>query len=122
MTTATGSGYTPGFLSQITSNIEKVPNLFVYWDSSNNPNFTNSQAWGKAALATGATGGDAIATILGANYISDGQKRGLALGDFVLIITDYVSVGTDVGRLAFVSAVQATTSGYGVTVTLISTS
>ncbi len=118
MTIATPSGYIPGFLSAITESIESPPALFVYNDSSNNPNW--SAQW--ATKATGATGGDAIATILGANYISDGQKRGLTLGSFVLIITDYVSVGTDVGRLAYVSAVQATSSGYGVTLSLIATS
>ena len=118
MTTATPSGYVAGFLTQLTQGVEGVPDLHVYYDSSNNPNWAAS--W--ATKAAGATGGDAIATILGANYISDGQKRGLGLGSFVLILTDYVAVGTDVGRLAFVSAVQATSSGYGVTLTLISTS
>ena len=118
MTTATPSGYVPGFLSQLTSGIEMQPNLFAYNDSSNNPNWAAS--W--ASKATGATGGDAIATILGTNYFSDGQKRGLKLGSFVLITTDYVAVGTDVGRLAYVSAVQAVASGYGVTVSLIATS
>lgn len=92
--------------------------MATYYDSSNNPNW--SASW--ASKAAGATGGDAIATILGPNYISDGQKRGLNLGAFVLIVTDYVSVGTDVGQLAYVSAVQATTSGYGVTLSLIATS
>ena len=118
MTTATPSGYVAGFLSLISSSIENPPAIFAYNDSSNNPN------WGAqwATKASGATGGDAIATILGTNYFTDGQQRGMKLGDFVLITTDYVSVGTDVGRLAFVSAVQATSSGYGATVTLISTS
>jgi hypothetical protein len=119
MTTATGSGYVPGFLGQLTSGIERIPNIFVYNDHSLNPNWANSQIWQVSALATGATGGDAIATINGSNYFSDGQKRGMDLGDLVIVVTDYVAVGTPVTHLCYVSALQATTSGYGVTTTLI---
>ena len=95
-----------GFLSQITSNIEGAPNLFTYYDSSNNPNFANTQI--NTGIATGATGGDASSVVAGTNYFSDGQKRGMALGSYVFVTTDYVSVGADVGHLAYVSALQAT--------------
>lgn len=52
---------------------------------------------------------DSLATILGANYISDGQKRGLLLGSVV-----YVQTTAGVYQCE-VSAVQVTTTGYGVT-------
>ncbi len=115
MTTATPSGYIPEFLTNVASTIGNNPAIFMYNDSSTNPEFTNTQI---ATLATGATGGDAIATINGANYFSDGQKRGMTLGSLVVVITDYVAVGTPVTHLCYVSALQATTSGYGVTTTL----
>lgn len=52
---------------------------------------------------------DTLATILGANYISDGQKRGLTLGAVVFVQTSAGLAQTSV------VALQATTSGYGVT-------
>lgn len=54
---------------------------------------------------------DSLATILGANYISDGQKRGLVLNSVV-----WVQTATGF-FLCEVSALQATSSGYGVTLT-----
>jgi hypothetical protein len=97
------SGYVGGQLIQITSNIEGVPNIFFYNDT---------------ALTTGATSGDSITTIQGTNYFSDGQKRGLALGSIVFVVTDYVATPAPVTHVCYVSAVQATSSGYGATVTL----
>ena len=52
---------------------------------------------------------DTLATILGANYISDGQKRGLVLNSVVFVQTAAGFYQCEV------SALQATTSGYGVT-------
>lgn len=95
-------GYTPNQLSQITSNIEEVPNLFAY---------------NAVSLATGNTG-DSIATIQGTNYFSDGQKRGLQLGNPVIVITDFVSgAGVPIAHMCYVSAIQ--TGGLGSTVTLM---
>lgn len=95
-------GYTPNQLSQITANIENVPNLFAY----------NAQS-----LSTGNTG-DSIATIQGTNYFSDGQKRGLGLGNPIDVITDFVGgAGVPVCHKCYVAALQAS-PGLGVTVTL----
>lgn len=52
---------------------------------------------------------DSLATVVAANYISDGQKRGLLLDSIVWVAT---SAGL---YQCYVSAVQATTVGYGVT-------
>ena len=54
---------------------------------------------------------DTLATVLGANYISDGQARGMELGAIVL-----VTIGTNTYWLQ-VSALQALASGKGVTLT-----
>src|ERR1700742_565765 len=52
---------------------------------------------------------DTLATVLGANYITDGQKRGLTLDSIVW-------VATAAGMFqCYVTALQATSSGYGVT-------
>lgn len=98
-------GYTPNQLSLLTNNIEGQPQLLAY---------------NAFSLASGDTG-DSIATIQGSNYFSDGQKRGLALGNTVLVQTDFVGgAGAPVGHICYVSAVQATTSGYGATLTVVS--
>lgn len=59
---------------------------------------------------------DSLATILGANYISDGQKRGLLVGSVI-----YVQTTAGIFQCE-VSAVQAPASGYGVTLELMSAS
>lgn len=101
------SGYVPGVLAQVTSNIERTPNLFFYSDYTTANGFPAS-----------ATSGDSIATIQGANYMTDGQKRGLALGSVVMVATDFVSAGNPVVHPCYVSAVQAAGVGFGVTLTL----
>lgn len=105
------SGYVPNLLSQVTTNIQTAPNLFVYNDWSGAADFA-------ANAPAGSTTGDLIATIQGANYFADGQKRGLALGSIVFVVTDAVSAGNPVVHPCYVSAVQAVSAGYGVTVTL----
>jgi hypothetical protein len=52
---------------------------------------------------------DSYSTVTGTNYISDGQKRGMALGSLVLFFNGSSTT------LLYVSALQATSSGYGVT-------
>lgn len=55
---------------------------------------------------------DTIATILGANFISDGQKRGAKVGDVVWVLIGGLTVPCTV------SALQALTSGNGITLAL----
>ena len=65
---------------------------------------------GQNAIFFYANSTDSLATVLGANYISDGQKRGLQnLGNIVFFFD-----GTNVFPLV-VTALQANASGYGVT-------
>ncbi len=59
---------------------------------------------------------DSLATVLGQNYISDGQKRGLQLGNFVIFYNGAQLVWLQV------TALQATSSGYGVTLTEVADS
>ena len=67
-------------------------------------------AEGQNAIFFYANSTDSLATVLGANYISDGQKRGLQnLGNIVFFFD-----GTNVFPLV-VTALQANASGYGVT-------
>lgn len=95
-------GYNGNTLSQVTANIEGYPNIFIYSSLS---------------TASGNTG-DAISTINGTNYFSDGQKRGLTLGSIVFVVTDYVSgAGVPLAHICAVTAVQS--GGYGVTTTLV---
>ena len=56
---------------------------------------------------------DSLATVLGANYITDGQIRGLEIGDPIWLVLG--SGAAAVTYLAYVSAVQALASGNGVT-------
>lgn len=96
-------GYTSSQLSLLTNNIEAVPNVMAY---------------NAVSLSAGNTG-DSIATIQGTNYFTDGQKRGMALGNPVWVITDYVGgAGVPITHPCYVSAVQLTSAGYGATVTL----
>lgn len=98
-------GYTPNQLSLLTNNIEGAPQLLAY---------------NAFSLSVGNTG-DSIATIQGTNYFSDGQKRGLALGNTVLVQTDFVGgAGLPVGHICYVSAVQDQAVGFGATLTVVS--
>lgn len=87
--------YSGGSLAVIAQSIENTFNVAVYFAA-----------------------GDSLQTVLGTNYISDGQKRGLKVGDFV-----YILFGTDSSAYtlsqAVVTAAQATTSGYGVSLTAV---
>ena len=58
-----------------------------------------------------ATSTDTLATVLAANYISDGQKRGLVLNSVVFVQTAAGLFQCEV------SALQNTATGYGVTLT-----
>lgn len=96
------SGYLGSGLSQVTTNIEGYPNLFIYSSLSQSSGNT----------------GDSISTITGTNYFSDGQKRGLTLGSIVFVVTDYVGgAGVPLAHLCAVTALQS--GGFGATVALV---
>lgn len=83
--------YTPNNLSVIAQTIEGTFNEFYY------------------------TGTDTTAQVIAANYISDGQKRGLSLGDLLW----YWNSGSNVLTQMFVSAQQTLANGlFGVTLSV----
>ena len=83
--------YTGASLSTITQTIEGTFNIFVYFHPT-----------------------DSLATVLAANYISDGQMRGMEPGNFVILVLG--AVATPNIYLAQVSAAQ-TLPLQGVTLT-----
>lgn len=77
--------YNGGQLSAISQTIEGNFNTYVYFTT------------------------DSLATVSGANYFSDGQQRGMEVGDVI-----WVSISGVVYLMA-VTALQAVASGYGAT-------